>query len=298
MTRLAWTVALMLVAGCKGKLALVDKASILTGPAAFVWKSDTRFEARELPSMYGSVIFSKAALQVSVSDFPPGTLIEVGPQSARVSDGGWAMITLDMKPRLPGLRLDALEAPFEDKLALTIQPPGAESFALPLPPLKLSSYTLEDLLAAVENGPVLFGDEPAPPRDGPPRSLYWVRAPTGRARFGSARTIGELNAVAIAHRRPEVLARKTCGGYKRDGKPLPDVEMLVKETEVTVYDRRTGATIARRMFRGKDECPMFLIRFGNEPTIDAYDDNDGIASFLRALVQGTIREASVSEKSR
>lgn len=36
MTRLAWTVALMLVAGCKGKLALVDKASILTGPAAFV----------------------------------------------------------------------------------------------------------------------------------------------------------------------------------------------------------------------------------------------------------------------
>lgn len=287
------TVAAVAAAGCKEELA--DRAALLTGPAAFVWKSDSRFEARERPAMHGTFNFYKAELSVSVEGFPPGTALELGPRRALTNDRGWASLSLDLRPRLVGLRLGDRDTQLDDKFALGIQPVGRDGFTLPLPSLTISSYQLEELLKAVENGPVTFGDEPPPVEKGPPKSLYWVNGASDKKLFGRVGRLGELDGVVISRRRPEVMGRKRCGGYKRDGKPLPDLDVLLKETEVFVYDRRTGAVVERRVFPPRDECPMFVMRRAGEDSVDSYEPWDAIAGYLRAFVQGTVRDVGVTE---
>ncbi len=87
------------------------------------------------------------------------------------------------------------------------------------------------------------------------------------------------------------------GGYKDNNKkPMAPITVLLKDTEVTVYDRRAGGVIERRRFAPKDECPMFIMRRAGENSMDSYTPRDAISAWLRDYVAGGARPETVELK--
>ncbi len=166
-----------------------------------------------------------------------------------------------------------------------MHPKGKPAITVPLPPIHYSAMSVGYLFEEVKDGPVRFGDEPARP-DGPPRSV--IDANTSPQIFGTATTIRDIDAVAISTTLPAVKSARQCGGYKDDdGRPMAAVTLELKETEVKIYDRRTGKVIEQRRFAPKDECPSFvMVRAGSDPKTDSSVPHEEIQAWLQAWVQG------------
>jgi hypothetical protein len=106
--------------------------------------------------------------------------------------------------------------------------------------------------------------------------------------FGPAVLFQDVDQVAITRRLSEIKGRKTCTGYKdRAGKPLPDLTIRFKETEATVFNRRTGAVVQKKVFPPDEACPMFRISIGSghDREQDSYPPTRDIESWLSSLVE-------------
>jgi hypothetical protein len=259
----------------------------LNGPDAFIWKDDSNFVIRGKPEMKGQLSHYDTQLTFSVTGFPPDLTMQLGDRRGTTRDDGSAHISVEIMPLYATLPVGSLnDAKLDHHLSLVITPNEAPPLRVPLPPVRINPYTLASLLKKAQDGPVLFGDEPARP-PGPPRSVIDLDDSPPKV-YGPARTLGDVDAIALQVRLPEPKGERKCGGYKDKNKqPLPPVTLLLKETEVTIYDRRAGGAIDKRRFAPKDECPMFLFRFGDEGnTTDSYAPRDQIAAWLRDYVAG------------
>jgi hypothetical protein len=106
--------------------------------------------------------------------------------------------------------------------------------------------------------------------------------------FGPAVLLQDVDQVAITRRLPEIKGGKKCAGYKdRAGKPLPDLTIRFKETEATVFDRRTGVVVQKKIFPPDEACPMFSFSIGGdrEREQDSYPPTRDIESWLSSLAQ-------------
>jgi hypothetical protein len=281
----------LLFTGCKG-----DPFKYLTGPEAFLWKSDTEFEIRGNPKMKGRLSHYDTELTFSVEGFPPELTIELGDRRITTRDDGRAYLKLDIMPQLAALPIANLRAArINHGLSVILTHPEHPQLIVPLPPLDVNPYSLASLLKKAADGPVRFGNEPPRP-PGVPRSIMDLDDSPPKT-YGAAGTLGELDAVAIAVRLPEVKGERQCGGYKDNNKkPMAPITVLLKDTEVTVYDRRAGGVIERRRFAPKDECPMFIMRRAGENSMDSYTPRDAISAWLRDYVAGGARPETVELK--
>jgi hypothetical protein len=148
-----------------------------------------------------------------------------------------------------------------------------------LPPLT-TKYLIESFLKKkLPNGtPVLFGKEVEVAQ-----TTHTILNLTGGLTLddvmGPAKTMTEVDWVAVETRLPKRPAGKKCTGYKSTGEKGPgrEADLFFEDWEVKIVERRTGKVIETKKFEANDRCPMFAS--GNEAT--TYPDSRSITMWLR-----------------
>jgi hypothetical protein len=273
--------ALFSVSGCNKKRVSAKAPASFSAPVEISWKNDWEFYVKGAPASVGHILLDKTFVTVSVRNFPPGTALELGGDKTIVGDYGSATVKLDAKEKIGQLPVDLNNAKLDPGASLVIKPADLPPITLPLPPQSMS-YKLDDILKKAENGPVLFGKDDK--HEGPPRSILIVTQ-HDKPVFGPATVLADVDAFAFERILPEVKTKKVCGGYSSGGKKMPDLTVLMKDVEVTVYDRRTGSIFKKQVFAPDPACPMFVMTRTNQNTVDSTKDSEAIKAWLRTLVQ-------------
>jgi hypothetical protein len=229
--------------------------------------------------MKGHVILDKSFFKVSLENFPQGVAMELGSASGIVGEYGGS-VALDISDKLGALPVDLSEAKVDPGVPLILKPAAQPPVTIKLQPQRVS-FQIDDLLKKAENGPLLFGKEVA--HDGPLRSIMVVDY--NHKTFGPAATLADVDALAFQHLLSPPKGTKVCGGYSSGGKKMPDVSLQLKETEVSVIDRRSGKLLQKKVFAPDASCPMFVMTRSNENQVDSSPPATVIEEWLRGLTR-------------
>ncbi len=266
--------------GCGRKNVSRRAARSFSGPVEIAWTNEYQFQVKDQPTMRGHVMLDKSFLKVFVENFPQGTTLELGSASGIVGDYGSSSVELDVRDKLGTLPVELGEAKLDAGVPLVIKPTNQPAVTLKLMPQRVS-FQIDDMLKKAQNGPLLFGKEA--PHEGAPRSIMVVNY--NHPLFGSAATLADVDALAFERLLPAVKGTKVCGGYSSGGKKMPDLTVQLKETEVTVIDRRTGNVFKKQVFPPDGGCPFFVMTRSGENTVDSSRPNAPIDEWLRGLVR-------------
>ncbi|MBW2457978.1 MAG: hypothetical protein JRI68_25960 [Deltaproteobacteria bacterium] len=243
------------------------------------WPKDNKFTVKGNAKQYGDCTVFRGTYQVTIHGFPKGTQWSAGDKKGTTQSPTLAILKLkDVQTELGKLKIaDLIKVTVDPKLTLKLQPPGYEA-EIKLPPGRVLG--LNDILKKVENGPVLFGEESEEAKKGLAiLSLESLRPKV----FGKATLLEEVDAIAVSHLLEEVKGTKTCKGYTDNaGKPMPDIELQLKETEVAIYNRRTGDEIAKKVFPPDNSCPQFTFQRKDEKSKDSSKPTRTIEAWLRS----------------
>lgn len=260
---------------------LEKRAQYLTGPEAFEWVSDNRFHIKGEKDMWGQADISQEDLSVFFRGFPPGTTLTVGLETVTADDKGYASAQTNIAALFGTLPTDAVgksEATLENAF-ITITPPNKDAIEIPLPPKTI--YGAKDTLLSATRGPVLFTGETN--AEGPIRSAIWWHGSQQKVIGAPAPTIADIDAVVIVER-SEASTSKNCTGYVDDkGNSQPDVTIELKDTIVTMYERRMGRKVATKTFPPDEKCPDLLtVEKGRKEVRDSYEQWDEIHAWITA----------------
>lgn len=292
--------ALSTLAGCKGKTeggaagdarsdgtaSPAGAAPRPTTPLDIEWVKDDKFQVKGKPTQYGDVTIFRSTYQVTIHGFPKGTKWSALDKKGIADSDVFAIIKiLDMTEKIGTVPADAekqRDAKLDPEATLTLELPGGEKADIKLPPSDLG-LSVDEMLKKVENGPVLFGKEP--PDEKPMESILFIQGITPEL-FGRATVLRDVDAVAKATLLPDVKGTKKCTGYKDNaGKPTSDIELNLKETEVVIYERRTGNVVTKKTFAPDDGCPMFAFRRADEKGKDSSIPSEPIKAWLKTQIK-------------
>ncbi len=254
MTRLPLLIALL--TGCE---SLEDRARYLTGPDAIVWKSDSKFTVSGQDDMKGSINFSEGVLTVYLSGFPPGTQATLGSQTAAVRDIGAAQVETEMTAFFGSVSTQDWLRGMVEGASLQLQAPGKEVFSIPLPAQQ--ALLLDQHLATVVEAPLLYVGEQATAVS-PPATIFWHYGATNELLGVQAATLGGIDAIAIV--KEVEVGTRTCPGYEAGDGSTRDLTLKLTDHVVTVYDRRTGSSLAEQSFPPIDQCPGSTFSFSGQ----------------------------------
>jgi hypothetical protein len=257
-----------------------------SGPLELEWSNERKFVARSDEALYGEVTIFEGNYQITLHGFPEGTRWKVAEKSGRIESDIYDIVKLENVEgqfgKIPVAKYrDHLLGP---KAKLELELPSGQAASIDLRQVDASMSVLS-VIERVKNGPVLFEGEPT--KDSGPRNVLLLETASMKL-FGSAVLLQDVDQVAITRRLSEIKGQKTCTGYKdRAGKPLPDLTIRFKETEATVFDRRTGAVVQKKVFPPDEACPMFRISIGGDRDReqDSYPPTRDIEAWLISLVQ-------------
>jgi hypothetical protein len=131
----------------------------------------------------------------------------------------------------------AIEVELHDGAKVTTEVP-----VLPVQRANLHVFLREALVAG--RG-VVFGPAPTAAR---PSIVYWW--PT-LAVVGPAKTLGEVDWIALREELPHAASTRTCGGFPRIGRPIP---LRRTQAKIVVTDVRSGARVAEQTIVAADKC--------------------------------------------
>jgi hypothetical protein len=282
--RFAMRIGIVLLIACLGcgqkRVSRREGGKSLSGPVEIAWNNEYEFSVKGEPSMKGHVMLDKRFLKVMLQNFPRGTTLELGSATGIVGDYGSGTLELDVSDKIGALAVDLGEAKLDPGMPLVLKPANQPPVTVKLMPVRVS-FQIDDLLKKAENGPLLFGKEA--PHEGPPRSIMVVNY--SHPLFGTATTLADVDALAFEKLLPDAKGTKVCGGYSSGGKKMPDLTVLLKETEVTVIDRRTGSVFKKNTFPPDTGCPMFVMTRPGENAVDSSRPAQPIDDWLRSLVR-------------
>jgi hypothetical protein len=282
--------AAVLVAGACGKS---NSSNSKSGPSAKGGDSskpkpapkplDISFHDDELTAGEGKghVLAMGSNVTFTVEGFPKGTEYEVGDQKGEIEDSYGKNIDVDVKQKLGDTQIDDLEK-FDSGLTLTISFPDGRTGSAKVPPVNFK-FGLSDFLKKAEHGPVMFGKEGDDPKK--TDSLLYPVAMDVKV-VGRAGKLSEVDYIALANLSGDAKSTKTCGGYHdNDGKAMPDITLNLKETEVVIYDRRTGDVVQKKTFPPDDECPMFTFQQADQNSTDSSIPEEQVEAWLKTQVK-------------
>ncbi|WP_438008064.1 hypothetical protein WME89_04730 [Sorangium sp. So ce321] len=258
----------------------------LRGPFELEWSNGRKFVVKSDEAINGEVSIFEGSYQIVFHGFPRGTRWKVAEKSGRIESDIYDIVKLDnvegQLGKIPAAKYrDYLLGP---KATLALELPSGQAASIELRQVDAVMSVLS-VLERVKNGPVLFEGEPK--QDSGQSNVILLETASMKL-FGQAVLLQDVDQVAITRRLPEIKGRKTCTGYKdRAGKPLPDLTIRFKETETTVFDRRTGAVVQKKTFPPEEECPMFRLSLDGdrEREQDSYAPTRDIEAWLSSLVQ-------------
>lgn len=245
------------------------------------WKRDTNFTASSGKGE-GRVSIYDRELKVTLTKWPDGTFYKAGDKTGETKGYSTEVVLGDAMPlyaKWPVDKLMKYEVDPETTIEL-IRPDGSWA-EVKLKPYKLNIFTFKRDLEKVENGAVKF---PGEGEDDPIPGLS-ILYPDGSSKrvFGQAKVMSDIDAVALGRQLDEVKGTKKCTGYKNSKKEkMPDIELQLKEYEVTIYDRRKGGVVAKKVFPPENRCPSYVTTTKGENTATSSRPFRAIESWLRS----------------
>ncbi len=245
-------------------------------------KAKRKFQVKGKKKLYGDVSIFQGAYQVTIHGFPKGTAWSVGEDKGTVDSRVFEIIKIkEMQDQFGQIPIDKLKKfELDPKASLEVIMPNGNWFELELPATTVG-LSIDHVLKKVENGPVKFGDEKGDPKPG--TSVLFMYGLTWKV-FGQASLLSDVDAIAMARLLDEVKSTKKCTGYRsNDKKPMPDIQLQLKETEVIIYDRRKGGEMKKKVFPPDDDCPSFTFQRKGENKTDSSIPSKKIESWLRSV---------------
>lgn len=279
-----------------GLVALVGAAALSTkdsgrrqtrppaidGPFSLSWADDAKLVVDGNDEVHARVALYEGHYQITFHRFPVGTRWTVGQRSGQLDSDIFSTVRLvsieDELGSVPVARYRTHTVGPTD--TLEVQIPSGDRASIALRPLSVG-FTVARTLEGIENGPVRF--DPEPERGA--RNSVALLETSGFKVFGPAETVRDIDQLAVVRRRPEVVGEKHCGGEDARGRPLPNVTLQLKETEVVVFDRRTGEVAESRVFPPQDRCPTIALPSSREGPRDSYPPTRDIEAWLGTLVR-------------
>ncbi len=292
-------VALTLTGGCKHEgheYAAADAekvdASNAVVPSGLMWE-DSKLVVTGMPNAHGYLRDEDKtpfSLRASFHGFPVGTTIDIGRESYSIGDAGSFERLIDVGAELGQAEFHAVfDTPWPLNVSIAVTFPGAKTFSEKVPPQ--NQYATKRMLAAgfasVREGPVIFTNEPAAPAKA--RNVFFVPHPIGIADpeiIGTIKQVNDVDRVAIEkHALTETTIH--CHGLKRTTDQKGSDEALIVRlvnSEVQIFDRRTGKVAATKLFAASKDCPVFALGNKGEEA-KTYPSKDAIKEWLRASLR-------------
>lgn len=283
-------------AGCKGKGSDGSPSGTTSadGPSGskrgdtleIEWVKDDKFQIKGSPKQYGEAGIFRGTYQVTIYGFPKGTKWAALDKKGIIDSDVYNILKIvDMSEKLGDVPADSdkqREFKLDPGASLKLELPDGDNADIKLPPSDLG-LSVDEAFKKIENGPVLFGKEP--PDAKPMENVLYLNGLSPTV-FGRASVLKDVDAVAKATLLPDVKGTKKCTGYKNnDGKAAADLELALKETEVVIYDRRTGNVVQKKVFPPDDDCPMFTFRRSDEKAHDSSIPTTEIEAWLKTQIK-------------
>lgn len=265
-------------------LALFGCDKVRGGPLSLEWASEHKFEVKGSSEQYGEVAEFEGSFQVTLHGFPEGTKWKCGDKSGKVESDIYDICKLgEATSKLGSVSISKLsDATLDPGCTFSIETPAGGKGKVKLKPVRVG-LSVEEALKKVENGPVTFGDEPKDEKPG--QNVMLLQGLTPKV-FGPAQTLQDLDMIALVRQLAAVKGTKKCTGYKdRSDKPMPDLDLQLKETEVTIYERRTGKQVERKIFPPDEECPMLTFQAKGDSKTDSSPPTQQIEDWLRQQIK-------------
>lgn len=283
---LASCFAIGLLAGCKGNHSGPSASGGSGGnggkavekkPLAIDWSKE-KYTAGE---GHGEVHANGTKVWVQMEGFPKGTQYAVGDQKGTIEDSYGSYAEVDVADKLGDVTIDGLEK-VDSGLSLKLSYPDGREGESKLPPVDFR-YGLAEALKNAEHGPVRFGKEADDPKK--TDSLLLVQ-PMQFKLFGRGGKLSEVDYIAISTQLTEVTGTKTCTGYTDNaGNAMPAMTVNLKESEVVIYDRRTGDVVTKKTFEPDNTCPQFVFTAKDANSMDNYPPDEIIEAWLKTQVK-------------
>ncbi len=246
-------------------------------PLEFRWVSPSEFVAIDRDTMKGSArITDEGEYQIKFEGFQPGTRWIAGERRGQVRSEVFSI------EEVASVRDQFADVPVEELRdyrlgpdeTLIIKTGSGREGSLELRPVT-AWLAIRSILEQVEDRrPVTFENESEPSDE---LSLYFGSDDV----YGPATTVGEIDLVAIRNRLPGAVGEVICEYEQGYGGPKKRT-MLLKESEVVVYDRRTAEVVASNRFAPDAEC--FELPIGAEETFSRSASRSTIEPWLLELI--------------
>jgi hypothetical protein len=247
--------ALLTLTACE---SLEERGQYLTGPDVIEWKNGDAYTIKGQKDMRGGASVSSAGMYAYLTGFPPGTELRAGEHAVTASEHGAANLDAPVTAFYGTVSTsDMLEGTVEG-IVLTITAPGGEAIPVPLPPQTV--YLLEDHLATVGDGPLLYVGEDA--TDGAIDTIYWQYGTDHYFLGEPAPTLADVDAVAVESQTE--VSVLTCPGYVGDDGVERDLAVGQMQTTVQVYGRRSGKVLHTQVFEPIPGCPTSVFTFDDD----------------------------------
>lgn len=235
----------------------------------------------------GELLCSDLECALSLHDLPAGTKVKLGDKEDKEA-GGMVHAKYDISSAV-GAAAPKDAFTYDHSIDLgakaEITFPDGVKIESPVPKVGVK-YSLERVLQEkLKNAtPVLLGKEPdAAPARHTLLNLAGTASYGDGQIMGPAKTVSEIDLVAISEAAPKRDAKKKCSGYTKAGEQGPgiEVDLFLVDYEVQVFERKTGKLVDHKKFDASTSCPFSAT--GNEAT--SYPDEEGIKAWLRTFVR-------------
>jgi hypothetical protein len=261
--------------------AKVDQPPAKPQPLEVTWSDDSIAQKFTVKGGHekGDASGAEKGVSILLEEFEPGTKWAVGGKQGTLGENDHrAHIEIDALDKLAQVAYEDIEH-VDTGLALELTLPDGRQGQTKIPPLTFK-YALKDIFKRIEHSPVTFGKEPEDHK--PADSMFYVEGGVVGEIVGRAGKLSEIDFVATQEKLPEAKGKKECGGYTG---PRATLTILLKETQVTVWNRRTGEIVEKKTFAPKTECPMFEMVRADESDVDSMPPSDAINAWLKSKIK-------------
>ena len=210
--------------------------------------------------------FGTARLKVYARDLRGDVEIRGGGKTTSNDDSPFASLEFDTDFNLGAVTLKDIMARTQIDTGLTfeVEVKGHEPATLTVPPISVR-YAVSGSFEDVDKGAVVFPGEPdgAGQRD---TLLDLGNSTTIKEIYGSNKKVVQDIDLVAKEEHVETEQTKKCSGYTNGS-----IEFTLYESQMRVYDRRTGDLVAETTLMPRKKCPSFAVTSNGKAALTVGD---------------------------
>lgn len=221
----------------------------------------------------------KIGLHLTFNKFPKGTKATVGEDSTTIDSEVYGLLQTWLPFKIGDVSIaDARDHTKKTDLdtELVIEWPTTTPLETEIPPQKIWS-AVAGALKTIDKSPVKFEGEPE--GDGKVDTVVALDI-NGYVRevLGSGEKLQDIDLLATEVKN-ETSRTKKCTGYEKG-----DIQLVMVDSVVKLYDRRSGKLVEEKTFSGKDECPSMAF-VSADGKGKSYADGKEMDAWLKGFIK-------------